>query len=111
MSGKTIAVVINPNVFVLYTTCSQANDSTAATRSEKNENDYMQRQFQWEDHHMGNFRRIYPCLGEDKYQSFFTQNALSVFQDTVASRAREEALRIEREENEVNFPLFLDLIL
>ncbi|XP_011631674.1 tubulin polyglutamylase TTLL13-like [Pogonomyrmex barbatus] len=66
----------------------------------RNENDYMQRQFQWEDDHMGNFRRIYPC-DEDKYQSFFTQNALSVFQDTVASRAREEASRIEREENEL----------
>lgn len=52
---------------------------------------------------MGNFRRIYPCFDEEKYQPFFTQNALSVFQDTVASRAREEASRIEREENEVNF--------
>ncbi|KYQ57087.1 Tubulin polyglutamylase ttll6 [Trachymyrmex zeteki] len=55
----------------------------------------------WEDDHMGNFRRIYPCFDEDKYQSFFAQNALSVFQDTVASRAREEASRIEREENEL----------
>ncbi|KAG5320523.1 TTL13 polyglutamylase, partial [Acromyrmex heyeri] len=59
------------------------------------------RQFQWEDDHMGNFRRIYPGFDEDKYQSFFTQNALSVFQDTMASRAREEASRIEREENEL----------
>ncbi|XP_011053219.1 PREDICTED: tubulin polyglutamylase TTLL13-like [Acromyrmex echinatior] len=67
----------------------------------RNENNYMQRQFQWEDDHMGNFRRIYPCFDEDKYQSFFTQNALSVFQDTMASRAREEASRIEREENEL----------
>ncbi|CAL1685591.1 unnamed protein product [Lasius platythorax] len=67
----------------------------------RNENHYMQRQFQWEEDHMGNFRRIYPCLNEDKYQPFFTQNTLSVFQDTVASRAREEASRIEREENEL----------
>ncbi|KYM97504.1 Tubulin polyglutamylase TTLL13 [Cyphomyrmex costatus] len=59
------------------------------------------RQFQWEDDHIGNFRRIYPCFDEDKYHSFFMQNALSVFQDTAASRAREEALRIEREENEL----------
>ncbi|XP_019885586.2 tubulin polyglutamylase ttll6 [Camponotus floridanus] len=80
---------------------SQTNDTTISTKSVKNENDYMQRQFQWEDDHMGNFRRIYPCLTEDKYQSFFTQNTLSVFQDTVASRAREEASRIEREENEL----------
>ncbi|XP_070168361.1 tubulin polyglutamylase TTLL13-like [Polyergus mexicanus] len=80
---------------------SQTNDTTASTKSVRNENDYMRRQFQWEDDHMGNFRRIYPCLSEDKYQPFFTQNTLSVFQDTVASRAREEASRIEREENEL----------
>lgn len=86
---------------MLHTMCSQTNDTTASTKSVRNENDYLQRQFQWEDDHMGNFRRIYPCLSEDKYQSFFTQNPLSVFQDTVASRAREEASRIEREENEV----------
>jgi len=52
---------------------------------------------------MGNFRRIYPCFDEDKYQSFFTQNTFFIFQDTVTSRAREEASRIEKEENEVNF--------
>lgn len=86
---------------MLHTMCSQTNDTTASTKSVKNEYDYLQRQFQWEDDHMGNFRRIYPCLNGDKYQSFFTQNPLSVFQDTVASRAREEASRIEREENEV----------
>ncbi|KYN16940.1 Tubulin polyglutamylase TTLL13 [Trachymyrmex cornetzi] len=79
---------------------NQINDS-ASMKSDRNENNYMQRQFQWEDDHMGNFRRIYPCFDEEKYQSFFTQNALSVFQDTVASRAREEASRIEREENEL----------
>ncbi|XP_011686718.1 PREDICTED: tubulin polyglutamylase TTLL13-like isoform X2 [Wasmannia auropunctata] len=80
---------------------SQINDTATSMKSERNENDYMQRQFQWEDNHMGNFRRIYPCFDENKYQPFFTQNALSVFQDTVASRAREEASRIEREENEL----------
>ncbi|XP_039303631.1 tubulin polyglutamylase TTLL13 isoform X2 [Solenopsis invicta] len=80
---------------------SQINDTAASMKSEGNENNYMQRQFQWEDDHMGNFRRIYSCFDEDKYQPFFTQNALSVFQDTVASRAREEASRIEREGNEL----------
>jgi len=82
---------------------SQINDAATSMKSERNENNYVQRQFQWEDDHMGNFRRIYPCFDEDKYQPFFTQNVLSVFQDTVASRAREEMSRIEREENEVNF--------
>lgn len=89
------------------TTCSQTNDATAPTKAEKNENDYIQRQFKWEDEHTGNFRRIFPCPGEDKYRPFFTQSALSVFQDTVASRAREEASRMQREENEVNFPIVL----
>lgn len=99
--------MINRNV----TMCSQINDRAASMKSEGNENNYMQRQFQWEDDHMGNFRRIYSCFDEDKYQPFFTQNALSVFQDTVASRAREEASRIEREGNEVNFSSIRDLIL
>lgn len=86
---------------------------TAPTKSERDEDDYAQRQFQWEDDHMGNFRRIYPCSGEDKYQPYFTQNALSVFQDTVASRAREVASRIEREENEVytHINIFLLLVI
>lgn len=54
---------------------------------------------------MGNFRRIYPCPGLEKYDPFFKQNSISVFQDTVASRAREEASRIQKEENEVRpFP-------
>lgn len=87
---------------------SQIND-TALMKSERNEDDYMQRQFQWENDHLGNFRRIYPCFDEDRYQPFFTQNALSIFQDTVASRAREEASRIEREENEVNFSPILTM--
>ncbi|XP_032667080.1 uncharacterized protein LOC116842259 [Odontomachus brunneus] len=80
---------------------SQTNDATTPTKAEKNENDYTQRQFKWEDEHTGNFRRIFPCPDEDKYRPFFTQSALSVFQDTVASRAREEASRIQREENEL----------
>lgn len=63
----------------------------------------MQRQFKWEDEHMGNFRRIYPCAGSAKYEPFFRQNSISVFQDTVASRAREEAARLHKEENEARF--------
>ncbi|XP_078049203.1 tubulin polyglutamylase TTLL13-like [Augochlora pura] len=77
------------------------NDSTmVAAKLEKQEQDYLERQFQWEDEHTGNFRRIYPCPGLQKYEPFFKQNSISVFQDTVASRAREEASRIQKEENE-----------
>jgi len=75
---------------------------TSPTKCERNESEYVQRQLQWEEDHMGNFRRIYPCSGENKYELFFTQSTLSVFQDTIASKAREEASRLEREENEVN---------
>ncbi|XP_076224308.1 tubulin polyglutamylase TTLL13-like isoform X3 [Nomia melanderi] len=90
--------------------CKEAstNDATAiAARLEKPEEDFLERQFQWEDEHMGNFRRIYPCAGLEKYDSFFKQNSISVFQDTVASRAREEASRIQKEESEVR-PLLGD---
>ncbi|XP_076641842.1 tubulin polyglutamylase TTLL13-like isoform X2 [Halictus rubicundus] len=82
---------------------SSVNDSTMVASSaklDKQEEDYLERQFQWEDEHMGNFRRIYPCSGLQKYEPFFKQNSISVFQDTVASRAREEASRIQKEENE-----------
>ncbi|XP_015433956.1 PREDICTED: tubulin polyglutamylase TTLL13 [Dufourea novaeangliae] len=66
----------------------------------RQEEDFLGRQFQWEDEHIGNFRRIYPSKDMEKYEPFFKQNSISVFQDTVASRAREEASRIQKEENE-----------
>ncbi|XP_063980567.1 tubulin polyglutamylase TTLL13-like isoform X1 [Diachasmimorpha longicaudata] len=52
----------------------------------------------WEDEHMGNFRRVYPSNGDQKYDAFFKQNNTSMFQDTAASRAREEASKLQREE-------------
>ncbi|KZC11699.1 Tubulin polyglutamylase TTLL13 [Dufourea novaeangliae] len=78
-----------------------SNDATyVATKLDKQEEDFLGRQFQWEDEHIGNFRRIYPSKDMEKYEPFFKQNSISVFQDTVASRAREEASRIQKEENE-----------
>ncbi|XP_053973299.1 tubulin polyglutamylase TTLL13-like [Hylaeus volcanicus] len=77
-----------------------SNDSALGTTKLDKPEDYLHRQFKWEDEHMGNFRRIYPCVDSEKYQLFFKQNSVSVFQDTVASRAREEASRIQKEENE-----------
>lgn len=78
------------------------NDSIGTTsKPEKLEEDYLQKQFKWEDEHMGNFRRIYPCSDSEKYEPFFKQTNISVYQDTAASRAREEASRIQKEENEV----------
>ncbi|XP_034189064.2 tubulin polyglutamylase TTLL13 isoform X1 [Osmia lignaria lignaria] len=78
------------------------NDSTIGTmKSDKPEDDQHQKQFKWEDDHMGNFRRIYPCSDTEKYQPFYKQTGISVYQDTIASRAREEASRIQKEENEM----------
>ncbi|KAG7198138.1 hypothetical protein KM043_005557 [Ampulex compressa] len=75
--------------------------ASSMAKLEKTEDDYMQRQFKWEDEHMGNFRRIYPSADSEKYAPFFKQTSISVFQDTVASRAREEASRLQKEENEM----------
>ncbi|XP_052121686.1 tubulin polyglutamylase ttll6-like isoform X2 [Frankliniella occidentalis] len=60
-------------------------------------------QFDWEDSNMGNFRRVYPVPDgqPDKYEAFFHQNQSSLFQETAASRAREEASRQQRDLHEV----------
>lgn len=77
------------------------NESTNGTTKPDKSEDYLQKQFKWEDEHVGNFRRIYPCSDGEKYQPFFRQTSISVYQDTAASRAREEASRIQKEENEM----------
>lgn len=59
----------------------------------------------WEDEHMGNFRRVYPCDNDGKYDAFFKQSNTSMFQDTAASRAREEASKLQREEATVMFTI------
>lgn len=63
--------------------------------------DALSSQIQWEESHLGNYRQIYPTPGDSKYQVFFTQTQSSLFQETFASRAREEAGRLHREEFEV----------
>ncbi|KAK2579476.1 hypothetical protein KPH14_010790 [Odynerus spinipes] len=78
------------------------NDSTISpSKPERSEQNHVERQSKWEDEHAGNFRRIYPCKDGDKYQPFFKQCGTTVFQETVASRAREEASKVQREENEI----------
>lgn len=62
---------------------------------------YAEKQSKWEEEHTGNFRKIYPCDDDEKYQPFFKQNGTTVFQETIASRAREEAAKVQREENEI----------
>ncbi|XP_021934643.1 tubulin polyglutamylase TTLL13P-like isoform X2 [Zootermopsis nevadensis] len=62
--------------------------------------DHWKIQVAWEESHLGNFRCIYPYLGFERYECYFHQNQSSLFQDTAASRAREECARIQREELE-----------
>ncbi|XP_077171133.1 tubulin polyglutamylase TTLL6 isoform X5 [Paroedura picta] len=51
----------------------------------------------YEEKHIGGYRRIYPSSNSDKYDKFF-QHHNSLFQDTAASRAREEYARQQLQE-------------
>lgn len=58
-------------------------------------------QFDWEDRHLGGFRRVLPAPGDpDKYAPFLdprlANNQASVFADTVTSKIREEEARLLR---------------
>nr|CAD7441616.1 unnamed protein product [Timema bartmani] len=72
--------------------------------------DPWQAQAMWEESHMGNFRCIYPGPVKEKFERFFHQNASSLFQDTAASRAREECTRLLREEMESEKGLSLSCV-
>ncbi|XP_054243703.1 tubulin polyglutamylase TTLL13 [Indicator indicator] len=52
---------------------------------------------QYEESHRGGYRRIYPAWGAERYEPFFRQSS-SLFQETAASRAREECARQQLEE-------------
>ncbi|XP_075229417.1 tubulin polyglutamylase ttll6-like isoform X2 [Lycorma delicatula] len=62
---------------------------------------------EWEMDHLGNFRLVYPNKNADSYKVFLDQNQSSIFQETFASRARDEARRIQREEFETKMKLEL----
>nr|XP_046233164.1 tubulin polyglutamylase ttll6 isoform X2 [Scatophagus argus] len=60
----------------------------------------------YEAKHLGGFKRIYPREGGDKYDKYFKHSS-SLFQETAASKAREECarqqlqeLRLKQEQNE-----------
>ncbi|XP_064292502.1 tubulin polyglutamylase ttll6-like isoform X2 [Plodia interpunctella] len=55
-----------------------------------------QMQIQWEETHLGNFRRVYP-VGE-QYASLFQQPSGSLYTGTASSRARGDCTRLQREE-------------
>ncbi|XP_039758807.1 tubulin polyglutamylase TTLL13-like isoform X2 [Pararge aegeria] len=55
-----------------------------------------QTQIQWEETHLGNYRRVYP-VGE-QYASLFQQPSGSLYTGTASSRARGDCTRLQREE-------------
>ncbi|XP_014251358.1 tubulin polyglutamylase ttll6-like isoform X2 [Cimex lectularius] len=52
----------------------------------------------WENTHLGNFRKVYPCPGMEKYDLYLNAGKSSLFTETFASRAREVAGKQHREE-------------
>ncbi|GAA6100969.1 tubulin polyglutamylase ttll6 isoform X1 [Tachysurus ichikawai] len=57
----------------------------------------MEQMQRYEANHLGGFRPIYPTEGEDKYEKYFQQSS-SLFQETVASKAREDCSRQQLQE-------------
>ncbi|CAI5792536.1 tubulin polyglutamylase TTLL13-like isoform X1 [Podarcis lilfordi] len=51
----------------------------------------------YESSHLGGYRKIFPSRGTEKYNPFFKHSG-SLFQETVASKAREECARQQLEE-------------
>ncbi|XP_052742468.1 tubulin polyglutamylase TTLL13 [Bicyclus anynana] len=68
----------------------------APTEEKEPEKSPWQTQIQWEETHLGNYRRVYP-VGE-LYASLFQQPSGSLYTGTAASRARGDCTRIQREE-------------
>ncbi|KAL5005179.1 hypothetical protein ScPMuIL_018635, partial [Solemya velum] len=58
---------------------------------------YIESLERYENNHMGNFRRIYPYPGCEKYDKFFNSSG-TLFQETAAFKARSELARQQREE-------------
>ncbi|XP_072524250.1 tubulin polyglutamylase ttll6 isoform X2 [Salminus brasiliensis] len=57
----------------------------------------MEQMQRYESKHLGGFRRIYPREGGEKYEKYFKHSS-SLFQETAASKAREECARQQLQE-------------
>ncbi|RLV92639.1 hypothetical protein DV515_00013733 [Chloebia gouldiae] len=78
----------------------QANQTPRESRRREQENSqaaWLAQAETYENEHLGGFRRIYPAPGTEKYEPFFQQSR-SLFQETAASKAREEYARQQLEE-------------
>ena len=53
---------------------------------------YIESLEKYENNHLGNFRRIYPGIGSEKYEKFFHSSG-TLFQETAAFKARSELAR------------------
>ncbi|XP_054523908.1 tubulin polyglutamylase TTLL13 isoform X11 [Pan troglodytes] len=79
--------------------CYRQPRESRCARKEKTESSHvaMLDQERYEDSHLGKYRRIYPGPDTEKYARFFKHNG-SLFQETAASKAREECARQQLEE-------------
>ncbi|XP_043530723.1 tubulin polyglutamylase ttll6-like isoform X2 [Chiloscyllium plagiosum] len=68
-----------------------------ADEIKSNQAAWVEQMEKYEDENMGNFRRIYPIPGTEKYDKFLKYKH-SLFQETIASKAREECARQMRQE-------------
>ncbi|XP_006885278.1 PREDICTED: tubulin polyglutamylase TTLL13-like [Elephantulus edwardii] len=77
----------------------QCHQEPKEARREQTQSFYaaLQDQEQYEDSHLGGYRRIYPGSDTEKYAPFFKHNS-SLFHETAASKAREECARQQLEE-------------
>ncbi|XP_046511049.1 tubulin polyglutamylase TTLL13 [Equus quagga] len=77
----------------------QCHQQPREARREQTESSHvaMLDQEHYEDTHLGGYRRIYPGPDTEKYAPFFKHNG-SLFQETAASKAREECARQQLEE-------------
>ncbi|XP_013170058.1 PREDICTED: tubulin polyglutamylase TTLL13-like [Papilio xuthus] len=73
-------------------------DCCPGTEEKEPEKTPWQTQIQWEETHLGNFRRVYP-EGE-RYAALFQQPSGSLYTGTAASRARGDCARQQREQFE-----------
>uniref|UniRef100_G1NDW0 Tubulin tyrosine ligase like 6 n=1 Tax=Meleagris gallopavo TaxID=9103 RepID=G1NDW0_MELGA len=78
----------------------QAHRSPHVSRHEESESSqaaWLSEAEDYENSHLGSYRRIYPACGTDKYEPFFKQSS-SLFKETASSKAREECTRQHLEE-------------
>ncbi|XP_047532426.1 tubulin polyglutamylase TTLL13-like [Vanessa atalanta] len=66
------------------------------TEEKESERSPWQTQIQWEETHLGNFRRVYPSGSQ--YAALFQQPAGSLYAGTAASRARGDCVRLQRDD-------------